>query len=135
MTAEDINRVHDRIDSEMAETRTALSTMANDMKDMAVALAKATTVLERMESEQKRQSEDRQKTCPNNDDICTALAVGSAIGGKEDPVAGAIQMAHRVHLMWVGGKWFFGIVVTCAVIPSGVWFFGWLVHVIARAVS
>lgn len=132
---DEINRVHDRIDSEMSDTRQALGALTAEMRDMAVNQARTATILERMEAEQKRQAEDRKATCPNASEIDRVLATAYAIGGKADPVKGATEIVNRVNLIWAGGKWMGGVIVTCAVIPSGIWFFRWVAKAVAAAVS
>ena len=124
VTPEDILRIHTRLD-EVVRSQT----------DMAVNQAKTAVILERMDKSLEQQNQDRAKTCPQVASINLALDVAYALGGKDDPVGGAVTLAHRTGIMWNVGKWVMAVIVPAAVIPSLMWFFGWLGHIVARAIS
>jgi len=130
-TQEDLKRIYD----ELANVRGQVGDVHGQVSDVALAQIETATILKGLKEALDKQSLDRALTCPTRPDVNKVLTVAYAIGGKEDPVAGATVLVSRVSIMWKAGIWVGGILVTAAVIPSAVWFFKWIGHAIALAVA
>jgi len=118
VTKEDVNRIHDRIDEQAKETG-----------HLALGLQEANGTLCTIQALLERAEQDRSATCPKGPDLAMIKAVAYAIGGKDDPVAGATKMVQRVDTMWTVGGRVGAVMMILLVIPGLTWVRDQAVHI------
>jgi hypothetical protein len=109
VTKADLDRVYDKLDE-----------LTGQVSNTVVAQTQTATILSGLKEALDQQSKDRAATCPTRPDTNRLLAFAYAVGGKEDPVAGASLVVNRVNTMWGLGKWVGGM-LTAAILIPGLW--------------